>query len=57
MIICKRRNKMERNLTMLMDYYQLLMAALYFEAGLKDKEVTFDLFFRKVPDMVYAIFD
>jgi nicotinate phosphoribosyltransferase len=39
-----------RNLTMLMDFYQLTMSNGYFEHGLKDKIVVFDMFFRKVPD-------
>lgn len=39
-----------RNLTMLTDFYELTMANGYFEQGLMDTEVYFDLFFRKVPD-------
>lgn len=40
----------QRNLTMLMDYYELTMANGYFVNGLQDKEVIFDLFYRKNPD-------
>jgi nicotinate phosphoribosyltransferase len=39
-----------RNLTMLMDFYQLTMSNGYFEHGLKDRIVVFDMFFRKIPD-------
>jgi nicotinate phosphoribosyltransferase len=38
------------NLSMLTDFYELTMANGYFQNGLKDKIVYFDLFFRKVPD-------
>lgn len=43
-------NLCERNLTMLMDFYELTMAKGYFQHGLKDKISYFDMFFRKVPD-------
>ena len=39
-----------RNLTMLMDYYELTMSNGYFEKGFKDKMVVFDMFYRKNPD-------
>ncbi len=39
-----------RNLTMLMDYYELTMANGYYKLGLKDQRVCFDVFFRKVPE-------
>ncbi|MDD6327494.1 MAG: nicotinate phosphoribosyltransferase [Eubacteriales bacterium] len=39
-----------RNLTMLMDYYELTMANGYFVKGFRDKIVTFDMFYRKNPD-------
>ncbi len=38
------------NLTLLTDFYELTMANGYFEHGLKDEIVYFDMFFRKVPD-------
>lgn len=38
------------NLTLLTDFYELTMANGYFENGLKDKIVYFDMFFRKIPD-------
>ncbi len=38
------------NLTMLTDFYELSMANGYFEAGMKDREAVFDMFFRTVPD-------
>ncbi len=40
----------KRNLTLLTDFYELTMANGYFENGLKDKIVYFDMFFRKIPD-------
>ena len=33
-----------------MDYYELTMANGYFNEGLKDNWVVFDLFYRKNPD-------
>ncbi len=40
----------ERNLTLLMDFYELTMAAGYFEQGYTEKIGVFDMFFRRVPD-------
>lgn len=40
----------ERNLSMLMDFYELTMSNGYFENDLKDTVVYFDLFYRKNPD-------
>lgn len=40
----------ERNMTLLMDFYELTMAAGYFENGYKDKIGVFDMFFRRIPD-------
>ncbi len=40
----------ERNLTMMMDLYELTMANGYFLMGNKDEEVAFDVFYRKNPD-------
>ncbi|MCQ2433885.1 MAG: nicotinate phosphoribosyltransferase [Oscillospiraceae bacterium] len=46
-----------RNLTMLVDFYELTMANGYFENGLTETTTCFDLFFRKVPDQGgFAIF-
>ena len=39
-----------RNLTMLVDFYELSMANGYFTNGFRDKIAYFDMFFRKVPD-------
>lgn len=39
-----------RNLTMLMDFYELSMANGYFANGMKDQVAYFDMFFRRVPD-------
>lgn len=39
-----------RNLTMLMDFYELSMANGYFCENMKDKIAWFDMFFRRVPD-------
>ena len=40
----------KRNLTLLMDFYELTMAAGYFEECYQDKVGVFDMFFRRVPD-------
>ncbi|SHJ70270.1 nicotinate phosphoribosyltransferase [Hathewaya proteolytica DSM 3090] len=40
----------ERNLTMLVDFYELTMANGYLESGVGNKIVCFDMFFRRVPD-------
>ena len=40
----------ERNLTMLMDFYEMTMAGGYFEEGYVDKVGVFDMFFRSGPD-------
>ena len=40
----------ERNLTMLMDFYELTMSNGYLKSGHKDTIVCFDMFFRKSPD-------
>ncbi|MEG0804487.1 MAG: nicotinate phosphoribosyltransferase, partial [Pygmaiobacter sp.] len=42
--------KQSRNLTMLTDFYEITMAAGYFEEDYKEKICVFDMFFRKVPD-------
>ncbi|MEG1686938.1 MAG: nicotinate phosphoribosyltransferase [Angelakisella sp.] len=42
--------KQERNLTMLADYYEFTMANGYFNEGMGDREVVFDMFFRRIPD-------
>ena len=39
-----------RNLTMLVDYYELTMGNGYFREGMKDKIAYFDVFYRKNPD-------
>lgn len=41
---------MERNLTMLMDFYELTMSNEYYVNGLKDTIVYFDMFYRRNPD-------
>lgn len=40
----------ERNLTMLVDFYELTMGNGYFDRGLKDRIAYFDMFFRRIPD-------
>lgn len=40
----------ERNLTMLVDFYELTMGNGYLESGMEDTIAYFDMFFRKVPD-------
>jgi len=42
--------KEERNLSMLMDFYELTMSNGYFENGVSDTIVYFDMFYRKNPD-------
>ena len=47
----------KRNLTMLMDFYELTMGNGYLENGMGDTIVYFDMFFRRVPENGgYAIF-
>jgi len=41
---------MEKNMTMLCDFYELTMSNGYFKTPYKDKIVYFDVFFRQVPD-------
>lgn len=41
---------MKRNLSMLMDFYELTMANGYFDAGFEEKEAVYDLYFRDIPD-------
>ena len=40
----------ERNLTMLVDFYELTMANGYLQMGMQNKRGVFDMFFRKIPD-------
>lgn len=40
----------KRNLSLVMDFYELTMSQCYFNSDTKDKVVTFDLFYRKNPD-------
>lgn len=40
----------QRNLTMLVDFYELTMANGYFNKDLVNKVACFDMFFRRVPD-------
>lgn len=42
--------KLDRNLTMLTDFYELTMGNGYFQNNLKDKIAYFDMYFRRVPD-------
>lgn len=47
----------QRNLTMVMDLYELTMANGYFNGGDKESRVAFDVFYRKNPDRGgFAIF-
>ena len=48
---------MQRNLTMLTDFYELTMSNGYFKHGFTDKRAVFDMFFRKIPDNAgFALF-
>ena len=40
----------ERNLSLVMDFYELTMSQCYFNSDHKDRVVTFDLFYRRNPD-------
>lgn len=40
----------ERNLSLVMDFYELTMSQCYFNSEERDKIVSFDLFYRKNPD-------
>ncbi|EGT3617631.1 nicotinate phosphoribosyltransferase [Clostridium perfringens] len=42
--------KNPRNLTMLVDFYELTMANGYFKNGIQNKIAYFDMYFRRVPD-------
>lgn len=47
----------ERNLSLVMDFYELTMSQCYFNSSNKERIVTFDLFYRKNPDAGgYAVF-
>ena len=47
----------KRNLSMMMDFYEMTMSYGYFHQPTRDVRVAFDLFFRSVPDQGgYAIF-
>ena len=47
----------ERNLSLVMDFYELTMSQCYFNSDHRDRIVTFDLFYRKNPDNGgYAVF-
>ena len=39
-----------RNITLVMDFYELTMSYNYFKQGKKDEVVYFDMFYRKNPD-------
>ncbi|WP_180951168.1 nicotinate phosphoribosyltransferase [Marasmitruncus massiliensis] len=48
---------MQRNLTMLTDFYELTMSNGYFKHGFTEKRAVFDMFFRKIPDNAgFALF-
>lgn len=40
----------DKNLSMLLDFYELTMANGYFNSAISDKIAYFDMFFRRVPD-------
>lgn len=47
----------ERNLSLVMDFYELTMSQCYFNSDNRERIVTFDLFYRKNPDEGgYAVF-
>ncbi|MDF2676423.1 MAG: nicotinate phosphoribosyltransferase [Bacillota bacterium] len=48
--MCYKKHFDKRNLTMLMDFYELTMSNGYFSKGMDEKIVYFDVFYRKNPD-------
>lgn len=46
----RERVSEERNLTLMMDFYELTMSYNYFKLGKGDQVVYFDMFYRKNPD-------
>ena len=40
----------KRNLTMLVDFYEITMSNGFLENGIGEKVACFDMFFRSVPD-------
>ena len=46
----KEKKFAARNLSMLIDFYELTMANGYFQSGRKNTIAVFDMFFRKIPD-------
>ena len=47
----------KRNLTMLVDFYELTMSNGYLLSGMQNKVAVFDMFFRNIPDMGgFAVF-
>ena len=44
------KNALRGNLTLLTDFYELTMGGGYFDAGIGDQIVYFDMFFRHIPD-------
>lgn len=42
--------KAERNLTMLMDFYELTMSNGFLANGMQDQIVVFDMYFRRIPE-------
>lgn len=46
----RERVSKERNLTLMMDFYELTMSYNYFKLGKGDQIVYFDMFYRKNPD-------
>jgi len=45
-----KRIQDKRNLTMLVDFYELTMANGYWKHGMQEVECVFDMFFRTIPD-------
>ena len=45
---------MRENYTMLCDFYEFTMSNGYFQNGMKDQICYFDVFFRSVPDGIFA---
>ena len=45
-----KNNNAVRDMTMLMDLYEMTMSMGYFQSGMADQIVYFDMFFRRTPD-------
>ena len=45
----------ERNITLIMDFYELTMSYNYFKMGKGEQIVYFDMFYRKMVDLLFLL--